>query len=78
MNIEHMVKMVNEISAFFGAEPDKAEAARNVATHLRRFWEPRMRQQIIAHYERGGAGLEDVARNAVAILAQESVAKSNA
>jgi formate dehydrogenase subunit delta len=62
--------MANDIGHFFDAEPDKNEAAKNVANHLRRFWDPRMRREIIAHYrEHGGAGLDPVARSAVALLA---------
>jgi formate dehydrogenase subunit delta len=69
MNIDHMVKMANEISAFFVTECNPGEASQEVAGHLRRYWEPRMRKQIIAHYRDGAAGLEDVARDAVGILA---------
>jgi formate dehydrogenase subunit delta len=72
MDIEHMVKMVNEISLFFEGESGAGEeAARSVANHLRRFWDPRMRKQIIAHYNKGGAGLEDVGLAGVAILAKD-------
>jgi len=45
------------------------EAAKNVANHLRRFWDPRMRRQILAHYREGGAGLHPLARSAIALLA---------
>jgi formate dehydrogenase subunit delta len=69
MNIDHMVKMANEISAFFVSESKPGEASRDVAGHLRRYWEPRMRRQIIEHYQGGAAGLEDVARDAIGILA---------
>ena len=75
MNIDHLVKMANEIAAFFAAEQDSQQAARNVASHLKRFWEPRMRQQIVAHYQRGGTGLDEVARGGVALLAAESSAR---
>jgi formate dehydrogenase subunit delta len=70
MDIEHMVKMVNEISLFYEGESGVgAESVQNVANHLRRFWDPRMRTQIVAHYEHGAHGLEDVARAAVGLLA---------
>lgn len=73
MNIELLVKMVNEISMFFASESPPQQAANDVATHLRRFWEPRMRHQIVSHYEeRRGEGLNDLARQAVALLAAES------
>jgi len=64
--------MANDIGTFFEAEPDKAEAARGVANHLRRFWDPRMRRQIVEHYRGGGLGLRDVARSAIGLLADET------
>jgi formate dehydrogenase subunit delta len=70
MRIERLVSMANDIGAFFDAEPDKREAARNVATHLKRYWEPRMRRQIVAHYRDGGAGLNPVVRSAIGLLAE--------
>jgi formate dehydrogenase subunit delta len=72
MRVERLVAMANDIGAFFSAEPDKSEAARNVAGHLKRFWDPRMRRQIVAHYREGGAGLHEVARAAVGLLAEGS------
>ena len=63
--------MVNDIGAFWAAEPDKKEAAKSVASHLKRFWDPRMRREIVAHYREGGAGLDELARSAVAILAED-------
>jgi formate dehydrogenase subunit delta len=72
MRVERLVSMANDIGAFFNAEPDKAEAAKNIASHLRRFWDPRMRRQIVAHYREGGAGLDDVVRSAVRLLAESN------
>jgi formate dehydrogenase subunit delta len=73
MNIDLLIKMTNEISAFFAAEDDQDQAARDVANHLRRFWDPRMRKQIIAYCEeRKGAGLVDLARKGVEVLAEQS------
>jgi formate dehydrogenase subunit delta len=70
MNIDRLVAMANDISTFFAAESPPERAAEDVAQHLRRFWEPRMRRQIIAHLrEHGGEGLEPLARRAVQALA---------
>ena len=70
MNIDLLIKMTNEISAYFASEPDAEQAARDVAGHLKRYWEPRMRRQIVTYYEeRDGAGLSDLARRGVALLA---------
>jgi formate dehydrogenase subunit delta len=75
MQIEHLVTMANDIAAFFHKAADQGEAARSVATHLHRYWEPRMRQKIVEHQQSGGAGLSDLAREGVNILAQEQAAE---
>lgn len=72
MDIHRLVTMANEIAAFFAAEPDKAEAARLTASHITRYWERRMRREIVAHHTAGSAGLSDVARAAVALIAPQT------
>lgn len=69
MRVERLVTMANDIGHFFASEADKAEAAKNVAAHLKRFWDPRMLREIVAHYIAGGAGLEPIVHDAVGILA---------
>lgn len=69
MRTDRLVTMANDIGSFFASNPDKGEAAKSVATHLTRYWDPRMRRQIVAHYREGGAGLDPIARSAVALLA---------
>jgi formate dehydrogenase subunit delta len=68
VDVERLVAMANDIAAFFDAEPDKAVAAEGVRFHLVRFWDPRMRRQIVAHAEEGGAGLAPTALCAVRLL----------
>jgi formate dehydrogenase subunit delta len=68
MSTERLVQMVNDIGHFFAAEPKRADAVAGIATHIQRFWDPRMRRQILAHLEAGGAGLEELPREAVATL----------
>jgi formate dehydrogenase subunit delta len=64
--------MANDIGHFFNAEADKNVAAQGVANHIKRYWDPRMRREIIAHYREGGAGLDPVPRSAIALLATSS------
>jgi formate dehydrogenase subunit delta len=72
MNIDLLIKMANQITDFWEGEAGEEVATKEVSTHLRRYWEPRMRAQIITYYEeRQGAGLNDVAKKAVALLAAE-------
>jgi formate dehydrogenase subunit delta len=68
MNIERLVAMANDIAAFFDSEPDKAVAAEGVRFHIARFWDPRMRREIVAHVQAGGAGLTPTASAAVRLL----------
>jgi formate dehydrogenase subunit delta len=73
MNVDRLVAMVNDIAAFFTGEsgPDAPAA---VANHLRRFWDPRMRSQIIAAYRSDPSSLRDLSdtgRAAIVELAKE-------
>ena len=69
MNIDLLIKMANEIGDLFAGTTDADAAARDVANHLTRYWEPRMRAQMLKYYEeRAGAGLSDIAKAAVALL----------
>jgi formate dehydrogenase subunit delta len=69
MNIDLLIKMANEIGEFFAGVSDPDQAARDVANHLKRYWEPRMRAQMFDYYEqRQGAGLTELAKNGVAVL----------
>jgi formate dehydrogenase subunit delta len=68
MSAERLVQMANDIGKFFAAEPKHTDAVAGIANHIQRFWDPRMRRQIAAHLVAGGAGLDDLAREAVASL----------
>jgi formate dehydrogenase subunit delta len=79
MNIDLLIKMANEIGDFFAGATDPESAPRDVATHIRRYWEPRMRAQMLKYFEqRQGAGLTDLAKNAVALLYAASKAAAGA
>jgi formate dehydrogenase subunit delta len=70
VNAERLVAMANDIANFFAAEPDSEIAIEGVRNHLKRFWEPRMRQQIIMYVRTHGSGeLSSLAAAAVAQLA---------
>ncbi|HKY01416.1 MAG TPA: formate dehydrogenase subunit delta [Burkholderiales bacterium] len=68
MNIQLLVKMANQIESFFRSEPDRALAVKGIAGHIQRFWDPRMRTQIVAHVQAGGEGLGTLAVDAVKSL----------
>lgn len=67
MRAEKLVMMANQIGDFFKAQSE-AEAPTQIADHLKKFWDPGMRADIVAHLEHGGAGLEPLVRRAVELL----------
>ena len=72
MDIYNLVKMANQIGRFFEAWPDRAAARREVADHLTRFWDPRMREALIGRVGTDGAaqiGVTPLVAEAVAMLA---------
>lgn len=51
------VRLANDVAVqFHHLAPE--EGAAQVATHLRMFWDPRMRAQLLAHVAAGGNGLD--------------------
>ena len=70
MDIDNLVHMANRIAEFFEAMPDHDEARDGVAQHLKRYWEPRMRRQLVAHVQLNqGAGLRPLVFEAARSLA---------
>ena len=74
MSVDRLVQMANDIGHFFAAEPQRADAIAGIAGHIQRFWDPRMRRQIVAHLRSGGEGLEALPRAAVASLISDQAA----
>ncbi|MBU0622434.1 MAG: formate dehydrogenase subunit delta [Gammaproteobacteria bacterium] len=54
MKPEKLIKMANQIGAFFDAMPDREQAVAGVAAHIQRNWEPRMRTALKDHVARNG------------------------
>lgn len=57
MATETLVRMANQIATFFHSMPRDEQVA-GVATHINKFWEPRMRAQLFELIDAGGAGLD--------------------
>ena len=65
-NINTLVKMANDISNFFNADPDKEVAAEGMRNHIVKSWDLRMRKAIIAHIiQHDGEGLSPLAKTAI-------------
>lgn len=72
-----MVRMANQIADYFRVYPqDRAE--REVTGHLRAFWEPRMRRQLVSYVEAGGEGLDPLVLQAASDLAGDAEAEASA
>ena len=65
--LEKLARMANQIGDFYAAMPEK-EAVDGAATHLRRYWTPKMTRELIAFADGGGAGLNATAARAIEAL----------
>jgi formate dehydrogenase subunit delta len=69
MSPDRLVYMANQIGKFFHSQGHD-KAVPDIAEHIRKFWDPRMRTAILAHLDTGGVGLEPDVRDAIAALKQ--------
>ena len=51
MNATQLIKMANQIGAFFASQPDPGHARSDFAQHLKRQWDPQMRSALCAHLD---------------------------
>ncbi len=51
MDMHSLIKMLNDIAAFYQTMPDTAKAIENMAKHIRSFWDPRMRDEVKTYLE---------------------------
>jgi formate dehydrogenase subunit delta len=59
-----MVNNANQIALYFAGFP-REEAVQGVLDHIRKFWEPRMIDQLIDYVAQGGSGLDELVIEAV-------------
>jgi formate dehydrogenase subunit delta len=62
---DKLVYMANQIGRFFTHQGEE-KAVASIADHLAKFWDPRMREAILAHLASGGAGLDPLRRAEIA------------
>lgn len=63
------LRLVNDIAVQFHHRPPE-EAAGAIAAHLRKFWDPRMRQRLIVDAPAHQADLDPLALRAAELLRQ--------
>jgi len=67
MSPDKLVYMANQIGKFFASQGEE-KSVPLIADHLVKFWDPRMRDAILAHLAAGGKGLDPLVRKAVETL----------
>jgi formate dehydrogenase subunit delta len=68
--IDKLFRMANQIGDYFAPMPE-AEGAKGVATHLRRYWTPKMIRELVAAVDEGRSDLNPTAARGVATLIPE-------
>jgi formate dehydrogenase subunit delta len=77
MAVRDIIRMANQISDYFEAYSHDV-AVKETATHIRNFWDPRMRRQLAEHLAAGGQGLTEIALEAGRKVVEEDAAKEPA
>lgn len=66
MDINNLITMANQIGIFFESMPDRQQAVQDIANHIRRFWDPRMRRAILNSLDQHNEErLSDIVREAL-------------
>lgn len=55
MDIHNLISMANRIGQFFESFSDREEALEGISNHIHKFWEPRMRRELLSHVDAGTA-----------------------
>jgi formate dehydrogenase subunit delta len=67
MALATQVRLANDVAAQFG-HVSHDDAVAGIAAHLRSFWEPRMRQQLLEAVDAGDVELNPLVVEAAALL----------
>jgi formate dehydrogenase subunit delta len=66
MESQSLIKMANQIGQFFESMPNREQAEKDIASHLKRFWDPRMRRVIVASLDNeDAAAMSPIVREAL-------------
>jgi formate dehydrogenase subunit delta len=67
MSHDKLVYMADQIATFFLSKPHD-EAIEGFADHINKFWDPRMRGQLLAIIAEGGEGLKPLILEAAPLI----------
>ena len=66
MDVNNLITMANQIGTFFESMPDRQQAVQDIANHIRRFWDPRMRRAILNSLDQhNDEEMSDIVREAL-------------
>lgn len=71
MSPDRLILMANQIARAFASQGED-KAVPEIADHIVKFWDPRMRANIAAHVAAGGEGLHPLALKALQSLQTEA------
>ena len=75
IDLDRLITMANQIGDFFSPYPPE-RAREGLRNHLRTYWDPRMRNALLAHIDAGGEGLEQRVIEAAQLLREKAAEKS--
>lgn len=75
IDLERLITMANQIGDFFAPYPPE-RAREGLRNHLRTYWDPRMRETLLAHIDAGGDGLDLLVIEAGQLLREQAAEKS--
>lgn len=67
MSAEKITRMANQIAQFMESKPHD-EGVALLAAHINDFWDPRMRRQLFALLDAGGAGFRPLVLDAAGVI----------
>ncbi|TNM60528.1 formate dehydrogenase subunit delta [Aliirhizobium smilacinae] len=68
---EKLIRMANQIATFFLSQPEAGRAS-GVASHINKFWEPRMRRHLFDSLDKGVDGVMPLVMEASAMINRPS------
>lgn len=64
---EKLIYMANQIAGFFASQGEE-QAAKSVADHIQKFWDPHMRRTLVALAVGDAKDMKDSVRKALPLL----------
>ncbi len=73
MSSDKIIRMANQIATFMESRPHD-QGLEGLSSHINDYWEPRMRTQLFAVLDAGGAGLRPLVVEAAGMIRRPQAA----